>query len=123
MSVEDDEIDMILDKSKYEPKKKIRDKGRSLDLKEPKKQQKVVEDDEEQEVIEEQVIYKKRPKKKILRKIIYEESTDDEIEEVVVDNRKKQPVQKPAKVKEVMKPVQLSAPKEPEARSFNFFNC
>ena len=70
------------------------------------------------------VIYKKRPKKKILRKIIYEESTDDEIEEVVVDNRKKQPVQKPAKVKQIAKPVQLSAPKEPEVRpAFNFFNC
>ena len=63
----------------------------------------------------------KKPKKKILRKIIYEESTDDEVEEVVIDNRKKKPIEKPAKVKEVTKPVQLSAPKEPEVKSFNFF--
>jgi len=38
----------------------------------------------------------------------------------VIDNRKKT-VEKPAKVKEVTKPVQLSAHKDPEVKSFNFF--
>ena len=122
MKVNDDEIDSILDKGKIEPKRRLRDRGRSLELRlkekqEPKVQMK--EDDEEE--VQEEIIYKKKPKKKILRKIIYEESTDDEVEEVVIDNRKKKQVEKPAKVKEVTKPVQLSAPKEPEVKSFNFF--
>ena len=127
MKVDDDEIDTILDKAKYEPKRRLRDRGRSLELRlkekeEPKRPPKVqMKEEDDEEEIQEEVIYKKKPKKKILRKIIYEESTDDEVEEVVIDNRKKKPVEKPAKVKEVTKPVPLNAPKEPEVKSFNFF--
>lgn len=127
MKVDDDEIDNILDKGKYEPKRRLRDRGRSLELRlkekeEPKRPPKVQMKEDDDEEVQEEIIYKKKPKKKILRKIIYEESTDDEVEEVVIDNRKKKPIEKPAKVKEVTKPVPLNAqPKEPEVKSFNFF--
>ena len=44
----------------------------------------------------------------------------DEVEEVVVENKPKKAA---AKVKKVAKPVPLEAPKDPEVKGFNFFNC
>ncbi len=77
-------------------------------------------DVEDDVMVEEIVEVRKKPKKKIVKKIIYESDSEDEVEEVVVQNKPKKAA---AKVKKVAKPVPLEAPKDPEVKGFNFFNC
>lgn len=79
-------------------------------------------DVEDDIMVEEVVEIRKKPKKKVVKKIIYESDSEDEVEEVVIQKNK--PKKEPtAKVKKVAKPVPLEAPKEPEVKSINFFNC
>lgn len=109
---EADDFDLVIQpvEKKTRAKKPPKEPVRSLELEMP---------DDEPEIIYETEI-RKKPKKKIVKKIIYESDSDDDVEEVVVENK---PKKASAKVKKVAKPVPLEAPKEPEVKGFNFFNC
>ena len=106
-----------------EPKKKLAARSKKSAVKEPVKTLELNNDiDVEDDVMVEEIVeIRKKPKKKIVKKIIYESDSADEVEEVVVQSKpKKAPA---AKVKKIAKPVPLEAPKEPEVKGFNFFNC
>ena len=110
---EADDIDIVIQpvEKKTRAKKPPKEPVRSLELEMP---------DDEPEIIYETEI-RKKPKKKIVKKIIYESDSEDDVEEVVVENKPKKA--SVAKVKKVAKPVPLEAPKEPDVKGFNFFNC
>jgi len=104
-----------------EPKKKLAARSKKAP-KEPVRSLELNNDIDVQDdvMVEEIVEIRKKPKKKIVKKIIYESDSADEVEEVVVENKPKKAA---AKVKKVAKPVPLEAPKDPEVKGFNFFNC
>ena len=116
---EADDFDIVIQPAE---KKKLAARSKKSAVKEPVKTLELNNDiDVEDDVMVEEIVeIRKKPKKKIVKKIIYESDSADEVEEVVVQNKPKKAA---AKVKKVTKPVPLEAPKEPEVKGFNFFNC
>ena len=109
----------VPEKPKKTRAKKVKEEGRTLEIKEPEKMPDFVESETE---VEEQIIYKPKDKKKkkIIRKIIMEASSDEEEVEVIEER-----VKAPKKVREHA-PERPSVPETPKhicpsrASFFNF---
>lgn len=110
------------EKPKKTRAKKVKEEGRTLEIKEPEKMPDFVDSEPE---VEEQIIYKPKDKKKkkIIRKVIMEASSDEEEVEVIEER-----VKAPKKVREHAPERQssVSVPETPKhicpsrASFFNF---
>ena len=110
------------EKPKKTRAKKVKEEGRTLEIKEPEKMPDFVDSEPE---VEEQIIYKpkEKKKKKIIRKVIMEASSDEEEVEVIEER-----VKAPKKVREHAPERQnsVSVPETPKnvcpakASFFNF---
>jgi hypothetical protein len=109
------------EKPKKTRAKKVKEEGRTLEIKEPEKMPDFVDSEPE---IEEQIIYKpkEKKKKKIIRKVIMEASSDEEEVEVIEER-----VKAPKKVREHAPERQKSVsvpetPKNVSPSKASFFN-
>jgi hypothetical protein len=109
------------EKPKKTRAKKVKEEGRTLEIKEPEKMPDFVDSEPE---IEEQIIYKpkEKKKKKIIRKVIMEASSDEEEVEVIEER-----VKAPKKVREHAPERQKSVsvpetPKNVSPSKSSFFN-
>ena len=109
------------EKPKKTRAKKVKEEGRTLEIKEPEKMPDFVDSEPE---VEEQIIYKpkEKKKKKIIRKVIMEASSDEEEVEVIEER-----VKAPKKVREhaLERQNSVSVPETPKNVSpakASFFN-
>lgn len=104
------------EKPKKTRAKKVKEEGRTLEIKEPEKMPDFVESETE---VEEQIIYKPKDKKKkkIIRKVIMEASSDEEEVEVIEER-----VKAPKKVREYTPERQSSVSVPETPKKSPFFN-